>query len=108
MLPDVDANAAPEPAVFCGTIALTLQAWIVIVLAAPTQAVQTIFPPPVIRAEGTPRPVVSPSLAPANAKDAVAQAAGFKAGKAGLKVIERCSLMGVLPLPRVTVPVAAE
>ena len=50
-----------------------------------------------MRAFGTPSASVSPSAAPVKVKFAVAQVAGFNAGKGGLKVIERCSVMGVPP-----------
>ena len=63
-----------------------------------------MVPPPVVRAFGTPSASVSPSLAPLNVKFADAQVNAFSAGKLGLKVLERCSMIGV-PLPIVVVPV---
>ena len=64
-------------------------------------------PPPIVLEFGTPSAIVSPSLAPANAKSALLQTPGFNAGKVGLKVNGRCSRIGVPPLPMAIVPVVA-
>src|SRR5579864_177230 len=60
-----------------------------------------------IIALGTPSAIVSPSLAPGNVNVRAAQALGFNGPKLGLNVIDRCSSMGVPPVPIVTDPLAA-